>query len=102
MSLFTGRNNWNLKVNKTQQPKIPSEVANYYQEFPEEDRLKHGPSQLEFSRTQEVILRYLPDPPVVILDVGGVAGAYSLWLSSKGYQVNLVDPVPRLVNEAPL
>ena len=89
-------------MNKTQQPKIPSEVANYYKEFPEEDRLKHGPSQLEFSRTQEVILRYLPDPPEVILDVGAAAGAYSLWLARKGYQVNLVDPVPHLVDEVPL
>jgi len=68
-------------MNKTQQPKILLEVANYYQEFPEEDRLKHRPSQLESARTQEVILRYLPDPPAVILDVGGVASAYSLWLT---------------------
>ena len=66
-------------MNKTQQPEILSEVPNYYQDFPEQDRLKHGPSQLEFARIQEVIWRY-PDPPAVIHDVGGVASAYSLWL----------------------
>jgi ubiquinone/menaquinone biosynthesis C-methylase UbiE len=35
-----------------------------------------------------------------VLDVGGAAGAYALWLASMGYDVHLVDPVPRLVGEA--
>src|SRR5262249_27110765 len=44
--------------------------------------------------------RYLPPPPATILDVGGAAGAYALWLAERGYQVHLIDPVPRLVEEA--
>jgi SAM-dependent methyltransferase len=35
-----------------------------------------------------------------VLDVGGAAGAYALWLAEQGYQVHLIDPVPRLVAEA--
>jgi SAM-dependent methyltransferase len=35
-----------------------------------------------------------------VLDVGGAAGAYALWLADAGYTVHLVDPVPRLVAEA--
>jgi ubiquinone/menaquinone biosynthesis C-methylase UbiE len=79
---------------------VPREIARYYQEVAEEGRLAAGPGQLEFARTQEVVLRYLPPPPATILDVGGAAGAYALWLAGRGYQVHLVDPVPRLVEEA--
>lgn len=79
---------------------IPQEIARFYQEVPEEGRLGAGPSQLEFERTKEVALRFLPPPPATILDVGGAAGAYSLWLAERGYQVHLVDATPRLVEEA--
>jgi ubiquinone/menaquinone biosynthesis C-methylase UbiE len=81
-------------------PKLPQEIPRYYQEVAEEGRLAAGPSQLEFARTKDVVLRYLPPPPASILDVGGAAGAYALWLAEKGYQVHLIDPVPRLVDEA--
>jgi ubiquinone/menaquinone biosynthesis C-methylase UbiE len=83
-----------------EQPKFPKEITRYYQEVAEEGRLASGPSQLEFARTKEVVLRYLSPPPATILDVGGAAGAYALWLAEKGYQVHLIDPVPRLVEEA--
>jgi ubiquinone/menaquinone biosynthesis C-methylase UbiE len=79
---------------------LPKEITRYYQEVAEKGRLTAGPSQLEFARTKEVVLRYLPPPPATILDVGGAAGAYSLWLAERGYQVHLIDPVPRLVEEA--
>lgn len=82
------------------QPMLPEEIAEYYREVAEEARLTTGPSQLEFARTKEIVLRYLPSPPATILDVGAAAGAYSLWLAESGYQVHLVDPVPRLVEEA--
>lgn len=81
-------------------PQFPEEIARYYQEVAEEGRLAAGPSQLEFARTKEVVLRYLPPPPATILDFGGAAGAYALWLAERGYQVHLIDPVPRLVEEA--
>lgn len=76
------------------------EISRYYQEVAEEGRLAAGPSQLEFARTKEVVLRYLPPPPATLLDVGGAAGAYALWLAEKGYQVHLIDAAPRLVEEA--
>lgn len=80
--------------------KVPQEVTRYYQEVAEEGRLAAGASQLEFARTQEIVLRYLPPPPATLLDVGGAAGAYALWLAEQGYQVHLIDAVPRLVEEA--
>jgi ubiquinone/menaquinone biosynthesis C-methylase UbiE len=79
---------------------FPNEIGRYYQEVAEEGRLAAGRSQLEFARTKDVVLRYLPPPPATVLDVGGAAGAYALWLAEKGYQVHLIDPVPRLVAEA--
>jgi SAM-dependent methyltransferase len=35
-----------------------------------------------------------------VLDVGGAAGAYALWLAAAGYTVHLMDAAPRLVAEA--
>src|SRR5215218_6986918 len=81
-------------------PEFPKEISRYYQEVAEEGRLAAGPGQVEFARTREVVLRYLPPPPATILDVDGAAGAYALWLAEGGYQVHLIDAVPRLVEEA--
>jgi ubiquinone/menaquinone biosynthesis C-methylase UbiE len=78
----------------------PPEVLSYYFGFPEETRLALGPSRLEFERTKEILARVLPPPPARIVDVGGAAGAYSLWLAEQGYEVHLVDASPRLVKEA--
>jgi SAM-dependent methyltransferase len=87
-------------MNEAPRPKFPQEITRYYQEVAEEGRLAAGPAQLEFARTKEVVLRHLPPPLATILDVGGAAGAYALWLAERGYQVHLIDPVPRLVEEA--
>src|SRR6516225_3366703 len=87
-------------MNEAPRPKLDTEIARYYEEVAEEGRLAAGPSQLEFARTKDVVLRYLPPLPATILDVGGAAGAYALWLAERGYQVHLIDPVPRLVDEA--
>src|SRR5262245_24681697 len=81
-------------------PEFPEEITRYYQEVAEEGRLATRPFQLEFARTKEVVLRHLPPPPANVLDVGGAAGAYALWLAEHGYQVHLIDAVPRLVEEA--
>jgi GrpB-like predicted nucleotidyltransferase (UPF0157 family)/ubiquinone/menaquinone biosynthesis C-methylase UbiE len=75
-------------------------VRSYYVRFPEENRLAEGVSQLEFERTKEILLRHLPPPPARILDVGGAAGVYSLWLASLGHEAHLVDRSERLVAEA--
>jgi ubiquinone/menaquinone biosynthesis C-methylase UbiE len=87
-------------MNEALRSMIAKEVTRYYQEVAEEGRLAAGAFQLEFARTKEVVLRYLPPPPATILDVGGAAGAYALWLAGRGYEVHLIDPVPRLVAEA--
>jgi SAM-dependent methyltransferase len=75
-------------------------VADYYATYAEESRLTEGSSRLEFERTKEILARVLPEAPARIVDVGGAAGSYSLWLADRGYDVHLVDASPRLVDEA--
>jgi ubiquinone/menaquinone biosynthesis C-methylase UbiE len=75
-------------------------IKHYYERAPEESRLEQGPFQLERVRTRELILRHVPEPPAVVLDVGGAAGAYAFWLAERGYEVHLVDATERLVNVA--
>jgi ubiquinone/menaquinone biosynthesis C-methylase UbiE len=80
--------NWNEKI-----------VA-YYSDFDERGRLSDHWGQIEFVRTIDIICRYLATPPAVILDVGGAAGKYSCWLAKRGYEIHLVDPVPRHIQQA--
>jgi SAM-dependent methyltransferase len=75
-------------------------IADYYDRWPEEGRLQLGPFQLEEARTRELIQRFVPSPPATVVDVGGAAGAYALWMAERGYAVHLIDAVPRLVAEA--
>ena len=81
-------------------PPLDPTVTSYYDAVPEESRLRFGPGKLEELRTRELILRYAPDPPAAILDVGGAAGAYAFWLAECGYEVRLLDASPRLVDVA--
>jgi ubiquinone/menaquinone biosynthesis C-methylase UbiE len=81
-------------------PKPFPEVTNFYQQSDEDSRLRTGFFQLEFARTQELILRDLPPAPAVVVDVGGGSGVYSCWLASLGYKVHLVDASPKLVEQA--
>jgi ubiquinone/menaquinone biosynthesis C-methylase UbiE len=84
------------------QPPIGFErtIIDYYERAPEESRLEQGAFQLEQVRTRELIDRHAPPPPAEVLDIGGAAGAYALWLAERGYHVHLLDAVPRLVQEA--
>ena len=75
-------------------------IAEFYHRTPEEDRLEQGAFILEDLRTREVIERHARRPPATVLDVGGAAGAYALWLAEAGYTVHLIDAAPRLVAEA--
>lgn len=79
---------------------LDPEIAAFYARGGEAGRLDHGYFPLERARTQEIVLRHLAPPPGVVLDVGGAAGAYALWLATRGYAVHLVDPVPLHVEEA--
>ena len=80
--------------------RIGDEILSFYDQFDEESRLTQGQGALEFARMQELLERFLPPPPKVVLDVGGGAGAYSCWLALKGYEVHLIDPVPKHVDLA--
>lgn len=79
---------------------LPHEVTRYYEEGLEAQRLSSALGELELLRTKEIINRYLPDPPVTILDVGGGPGVYACWLARVGHEVHLIDPVPLHVEQA--
>lgn len=83
-------------------PEIEPDVRAYYERGNEVDRLKGGfPSgPLEFVRTQEILLRYLPPPPLEVLDVGGGPGVYAAWLTERGDKVLVIDPIPLHVDQA--
>ena len=76
------------------------DVVAFYDGYDEAGRLDDLYFPLERARTQELILRHLPAPPGVVLDVGGAAGAYAYWLAAKGYDVHLLDPVPKHLEQA--
>jgi ubiquinone/menaquinone biosynthesis C-methylase UbiE len=85
---------------KLTRKEIESEIIGYYLRGDEATRLLKGYGRLEFTRTQELLGRFLPDPPAVILDVGGGSGIYAGPLASRGYEVHLVDAVPLHVEQA--
>lgn len=76
------------------------DIVDFYTHAKEESRLGAGSSQLEFERTKELLRRFLPIPPAVVVDVGGASGPYAFWLASLGYEVHLLDATPRLVELA--
>ena len=77
-----------------------AEIAAFYQRGLERDRLDSGTGALEFARTKTLLLRFLPPPAAVVLDVGGGPGRYAVWLAERGYRVHLVDPVALHVEQA--
>ncbi len=74
-------------------------IRSFYEQYDEASRLTTD-FKLEFARTQEILTRYLPAPPAVILDVGGGPGVYACWLAGQGYDVHLIDPMPSHVEQA--
>jgi SAM-dependent methyltransferase len=79
---------------------LPDEVIRYYDGGREAGRLSTGIGPLELARTQELIERFFPAPPAVVLDVGGGPGVYACWLARLGYEVHLVDAMPLHVEQA--
>ncbi len=77
-----------------------SEMLSYYESFGEEQRLARGAELLEFARMQELIRRFIPSPPRVVIYVGGGPGRYSCWLARSGYEVHLLDPVQKHIEQA--
>ena len=78
------------------------EILSFYEAGREAGRLDDGglAGPLEFERTLELFVRYLPPPPLDVLDVGGGPGRYAAWLTERGDRVVLVDPVPLHVEQA--
>jgi len=76
------------------------EIVSYYEKSEEAERLHGGSGLLERVRTQDILRRYLPAAPARILDVGGGPGEYSGWLTSLGYEVYLLDPVEKHLEQA--
>jgi ubiquinone/menaquinone biosynthesis C-methylase UbiE len=77
-----------------------NEMIAHYDGVDEASRLRHGWFQLERARTQELILRHLPPAPAIIIDAGGGAGVYACWLAARGYEVHLIDPLAKHVEQA--
>jgi SAM-dependent methyltransferase len=78
---------------------VDADMAAYYREGAERDRLLTI-SPLERVRTEVLLERHLPPAPARVLDVGGGPGTYATWLATRGYDVELLDPVPLHVEQA--
>ena len=80
---------------------LSEKILSFYRQTQEANRLTtNTKGQLEFVRTQEIITRYLPAPPAVVLDIGGGSGPYACWLAKTGYEVHLIDPVDLHIKQA--
>lgn len=66
---------------------------NYYDDLGDEEweRLERTvKATFEFENTTDYLEQYLPESGRV-LDVGGAAGRYAIWLAERGYDVTLAD-----------
>jgi SAM-dependent methyltransferase len=83
-------------------PELDEAVRKYYERGREVDRLSGGlrTGPLEFARTTRLLERFLPPPPLDVLDVGGGPGAYAAWLADRGDRVHVVDPILLHVEQA--
>ena len=77
---------------------VDETVYAHYEGSDEAGRLKSD--SVELLRTRELLAAWLPAAPAEVLDVGGGAGIYALWLAGLGYTVDLVDAMPRHVEQA--
>ncbi|WP_156726045.1 class I SAM-dependent methyltransferase [Streptomyces apocyni] len=87
----------------TPEPQVAPEVLDFYtQTIDESARLtSSADGKLELVRTQEILRRHLPSSPARVLDVGGGPGIHAQWLVEDGFQVHVIDPVPRHIDQAP-
>ena len=83
-------------------PEPAPEIRRHYEsEIVEADRLARGAGRLELVRTQEIIRRHVPGPPLEVLDVGRGAGVHAV-LADDGHSVQVIDPMPSHVDQARL
>jgi SAM-dependent methyltransferase len=79
-------------------PDLDEPIRRYYDAGHERERLGAGP--LERDRTQRLLERFLPPAPARVADVGGGPGHYAAWLGGRGYEVELLDPMPLHLEQA--
>ena len=72
-------------------PDLDDPIRRYYDAGRERGRLEADP--LERDRTHRLLQRFLPPPPARVADVGGGPGHYAVWLTERGYDVVLLDPM---------
>ena len=77
----------------------PDIAAHYALGFESSRLFNEGRPRLEFLRTLELLDRHLPPPPGRIVDVGGGTGVYAVPLVERGFQVHVVEPIERHVEE---
>lgn len=83
------------------EPSIDRDILTFYADGYDEDlRIRDGLRQIELIRTREIVRRHLPAGSLRMLDVGGGGGVHAEWLLDDGHSVDLIDPVPRHVQEA--
>ena len=79
-------------------PDLEDPIRRYYDAGRERERLAADP--LERDRTQRLLERFLPPAPARVADVGGGPGHYAAWLGERGYEVELLDPMPLHLEQA--
>jgi ubiquinone/menaquinone biosynthesis C-methylase UbiE len=79
---------------------LDRDIESHYRLGLERGRLSEAGGGLEFVRTRELLARFLPRPPAIVIDVGGGAGAYAVPLAAEGYEVHLLDPISLHVEQA--
>jgi len=77
-----------------------SDLVEIYEAGHEDVRMVTASNRVEWERTAELLLRRLPAAPGRVLDVGGGPGRYARWLQDDGYEVTVLDPVPKHVRQA--
>ena len=88
-------------MDKNEKQSVKDEIVSFYtKSFDESKRLTDGFGQLERTRTEELIIRFIPKPPAVVIDVGGATGIYSFFIAGLGHEVHLVDIVPNHIDQA--
>jgi len=79
---------------------VDPRVTRRYEATEEDARLwEPGRGDLVRLRTWDIFARHLP-PAGRVLDVGGGPGTHAAHLAGRGYDVILLDPVPRHVEQA--
>lgn len=73
-------------------------ILSFYDRFDEDHRMEKN--TLEYIRCKEIISRFLPKERIAILDIGGATGSFSFWLAEQGYNVSLIDIVPKHIELA--